>query len=290
MQKKAGIITNNQKGQTMLIVVLAIVIALTVGLSVASRSITNLKTTTEDINSQKALSAAEAGIEKALQKLTATSSPITGTFDVGKTSFSTTVSPVSGTDMILNGGNLVGKDQGLDLWLIDHNQDGTPNYSMSWPKDGSTGTISIYWGQTDDTCSGDSTNTMAALEIIVISGSQSSPTLERYTVDPCSSRADVNLLNKPDDKPIDPGGKVNEKFFSYSRINISIVNGLVARIVPLYASTTIAVVANPGLPSQGSIVNSVGKSGSTERKVSVFQGYPSLPVEYFPNNFFYHNL
>jgi hypothetical protein len=282
MRKTIRSLGINQAGQTMLIVVLAIVIALTVGLSVASRSITNLKTTTEEVNSQKALSAAEAGIEKALQKLTTTSSPITGTFDVGKSTFSTTVNSLSGVSMILSGGNLIEKDQGIDLWLVDHNQDGTPNYASPW-----SGTIAVYWGQSEDECVGNDSNTMAALEIVVISGNQASPSIKRYAVDPCQNRTDVNKFDLAE-----AGTAVSGKTFPYGRTNIQIVNGLVARVVPLYARTPVAVVvtAGQGLPSQGSVINSIGKSGSTERKVTVFQGYPSLPAEYFPNNFFYHNL
>src|SRR3990167_7914471 len=53
-------------GQILLIVVLAAVVSLTVGLSAISRTITNTRVTTEEANSQKALSAAEAGIEELL--------------------------------------------------------------------------------------------------------------------------------------------------------------------------------------------------------------------------------
>ena len=56
-----------QKGQVLLIVVLVMIVALTVGLSLISRSITNLRTSTEEAESQKALAAAEAGIEQALE-------------------------------------------------------------------------------------------------------------------------------------------------------------------------------------------------------------------------------
>lgn len=42
------------------------VIALTIGLSIAARSIINLQTTTEEEISQRAFSAAEAGIERAI--------------------------------------------------------------------------------------------------------------------------------------------------------------------------------------------------------------------------------
>src|SRR5690242_8662448 len=56
-----------EAGQALLIVVLVMVIALTVGLSLASRSITNLRNSTDEANSQAAFSAAEAGVEQAVK-------------------------------------------------------------------------------------------------------------------------------------------------------------------------------------------------------------------------------
>ena len=53
-----------QRGQALLLVILTMVITLTVGLSIASRNITNSRSSSEEESSQKALSAAEAGIEK----------------------------------------------------------------------------------------------------------------------------------------------------------------------------------------------------------------------------------
>jgi hypothetical protein len=55
-----------QKGQILLISLLVLVVALTVGLSVVTRSITTVRTTSEEESSQRAFSAAEAGIEQAL--------------------------------------------------------------------------------------------------------------------------------------------------------------------------------------------------------------------------------
>jgi Tfp pilus assembly protein PilX len=57
----------SEKGQMLLIVVLIMVVALTVGLSIAARSLVNLKIATDDENSQRAFSAAEAGIERLIK-------------------------------------------------------------------------------------------------------------------------------------------------------------------------------------------------------------------------------
>ncbi len=285
MEKYLNIMFNNQKGQTMLIVVLAIVIALTVGLSVASRSIVGIKTATEEANSQKALAAAEAGIERALQKLTETSS-IDGAFELGEgteSTYSTSVASLSGRLLVLNGGNMVKKDEGIDLWFVSHNEDGTPDYLSSW-----SGDISVYWGEQGDECSQSQlTNTMAAVEIVVIEGTKDAPLLRRYVYDPCSTRRDVNNFDLAD-----AGKAILGKTFSHGKTNIEVNQAMLAKVIPLYANAPVAIEVTSGsdLPSQGSVISSIGKSGTTERKVTVFQGYPTLPAEFFPNNFFYHNL
>lgn len=60
--------TAYQPGQVLILVLLVVVVSLTIGLSVASRNITNLRTATQTEQSQRAFSAAEAGIEHVLAK------------------------------------------------------------------------------------------------------------------------------------------------------------------------------------------------------------------------------
>ncbi len=69
-------------GQTLLIIVLIAAVILTVGLAVASYSITDIKISQQEEESARAFSAAEAGIEEAL-KLGAL--PEGGSITVGKT-------------------------------------------------------------------------------------------------------------------------------------------------------------------------------------------------------------
>lgn len=58
-----------RKGQVLILILLVVVVALAVGLSVASRNLTNLRTTTQTEQSQKAFNAAEGAIEKVLADL-----------------------------------------------------------------------------------------------------------------------------------------------------------------------------------------------------------------------------
>lgn len=269
-----------ERGQVLLVVLLVMVIVLTVGLSVASRNITNLRTSREEATSQKALAAAEAGIEQVLK--TNTPIPI-GTFFTGEpnTTYGTTVNAVLGTALLVTGGNVVPKDEGADIWLVAHNADNTPNLSSPW-----SGDLTIYWGSSSDVCnSNPAINTMAALEVAVVSGPVASPVLKRYTYDPCSSG--INRRSNNNFKAALGGGTVSGKTFSFSTPPlgdpqvISVVNGFVVRVVPLYSNTPIGVIASIALPSQGSVIDSTGESQGTTRKINVFKGYPQLPIQFF---------
>lgn len=260
----------DERGQALLIVVLVMVIALTVGLSVVARTVSNLRTTTEDDNSQRAFSAAEAGIEQSLNSNVAMS----GNFSNNST-YTTTVSQLSGSDILMNNGGNILKDSSSDLWLSSY-----PNYASPW-----SGNLTIYWGDSSDVCNASEfTNTMSALEMVLISGSKATPSLTHYVWDPCQARSNVNHFSY-----IGPSsGSVSGKNFAY-KTSIVVASGLIARVVPLYAGTKVAVRACDisgnncsNLPSQGTVITSVGTADTAQRKISGFKSYPSLPTELFP--------
>lgn len=64
-----GKFAGRRSGQVLILVLLLVVVALAVGLSVASRNITNLRTSTQTEQSQRAFSAAEGGVEEVLSRL-----------------------------------------------------------------------------------------------------------------------------------------------------------------------------------------------------------------------------
>lgn len=261
----------NQKGQALLIVVLVMVVALTVGLSIASKTITSLRTSTEEANSQKALAAAEAGIEQSLK----TNQIASGTFTDTQASYQTSVTPVLGTSFLVNGGNPIIADNGADLWLSDYSSEPANLYQNPW-----TGTLTVNWGTSTDACSN------AALEIVIISGSKQSPASNRYALDPCAGRASGNRFTQV---ALTRTTVLGKDFFYQTQINVS--SGLIGRIIPIYFNTSIAIVGNRALPSQGTTITSTGcvpscATGSVQRKVNVFQGYPEIPSEYFPYNLF----
>lgn len=270
----------NENGQVLLIVILIMVVALTVGLSLASRSIINVRNTNEEANSQKAFQAAEAGVEIALQKPIGNADFTIGqkTLDNNAIINQVTVHTLTGSSIILNNGNPVAQDAGIDLWLTNY-----PNYSGApW-----TGKLYIYWGSKNG-CSD------AALEAIVISGSSATDpgaTITRYGIDPCGTNSVDASQNRTGSNKLSPaqvGATILNTKFNFSTA-ISLTNGIIVRIIPLYANTPIAITGytNAGppdtqnFPSQGRIITATGTYATTVRQVSFFQGYPLLPSEFF---------
>jgi len=257
-----------QQGQILLIVVLVMVTALTVGLSVAARSITNTRTSTSSANSEKAFSAAEAGIEQSLTSNSATN----GSFS-NNSSYKTSLVTVAGNAFALNNDSPILQDEPTDLWLSTY-----PSYTNQW-----NGTFTIYWGQSTDACSQNpSNNTMAALEIIILSGTTANPQTTHYDYDPCAARQAVNNFTFVNPGNFSDAGQTYE----YSTPPITVANGLLARIVPLYAPTNIAVQNSGGFPAQGTVIQSTGTSQDTQREVVTYRYYPSLPTELFQYNLF----
>lgn len=258
------IIKDCQRGQILLISLLVLTVALTVGLSVSVRTITTNRMATAADSSQRAFSAAEAGIERALTA--------GNDFSIVKlsnnSSFSTTRSTVSGDEFLANNGGFIFKDDSVDVWLSDY-----PDYISPW-----TGNLSIYWGDSGDVCVDipESANSMAALEIVLISGTKVSPVITHYAFDPCSTgRRGYNNFGS-----VLGGGIVAGRNFPNSA-TISVNSGLLARVIPLYAGTLIGV-RGTGLPPQGTVITSVGSSGGTQRKIVSFRSYPKAPIEMYP--------
>ncbi len=259
-----------------MIVVLVMVVTLTIGLGVASRSITNLHIATEESFSQRAFYAAESGIEEALtlnQTGTVIANQSLGTNNSG-TITQVDVEPVQGTSIIFNNGNYISQDDGVDLWLSKYSTDPTQIFTNQW-----TGTFTLYWGTSVDNCAA-TPSKAAALEVLVMTGTKNEPVFTRYALDPCPSRRNINHFTQFIPNGL---GLVNGTSFPYSfAITISSqLPGLLVRIVPLYAGTPIGVTATATLPSQGKIITSVGSAGSTQRKIYFYQGYDVLPSEFF---------
>lgn len=299
MQKEKGqtrlhLPLQSDGGQVLLIVILVIVIASTIGLSLASRSITSLRTSTEEAESQKALAAAEAGIERAIQG----SIPIAveGNNPSNNSSYFTQFTQVQSSSFLISGGNIIPKDEGADVWIVSHDNNNNPIYSEAQ----SVQFLNLYWGSTSEAC-GTST-APAAIQAIVVSRNKSTGEIKshRYAYDSCASRISGNNFTQADSGSYAVNGISGIIFGNRTAPENDLaknVNDIVfMRVVPIYKDTVVGVSAcnHAGnnctpLPSQGYIISSTGTSGATNRKLTVFKGYPQTYLPYLSYGLFVAN-
>jgi len=253
---------NENSGQVLLIVVLTVVVALTVGLSIVSRTISNLKFSKQSDESQRAFNAAESGIEQALKQ--AGNQNLTSTLQENNSSYVTTAVVQSGRSFLLSGGGVVDQDVGTDVFLANY-----PTYTTPLAQ----ATVTLYWNTENlNSCLKNAT-TRAALEVLILSGTTASPVFSKYIYDPCTRISNTSAVGGQ--------GVISDITFTNSAV-IPITNGLVMKVIPLYNSTKIGISSTVDLPSQGSVITSTGTSGETVRKVIYFSSYAQFPLELFP--------
>lgn len=289
-----------QKGQIVLMLVLVMTVALAIGLSIVQKSLTDVSTATKVEDSQRAFSAAEAGIEKVL------SGGGTQKFALEGTSAQVSEIQDSGTLPLLPEVNKrqlplefppFAKEEIIQVWLADPDSnvrlpdcsaiDATKHSPICYGQS----TLDLYWGnsQTDK----------AALELTLIYYDNVSKTYKndrKWFLDWDSADRLNNF-----DKVNCPGSIVAEGSLdkiSYSchiklgdgSINAgkngALPSGLMmlrARLLYNTTSQPLAVLAvgtcgkNCSLPPQTRKLISVGASGQTQRKVQVFQMNKVIP-------------
>ena len=243
-----------RSGQILILVLLVVVVALAVGLSVASRNITNLRTSTQTEQSQRAFSAAEGGVEDVLSHLLAVA-PAVG----GQTILSVPVGNLTANVLVASSGTYQQVVDEGNVAQIDL-QTGT-------------GSVQIEWAINSDT-SESSNDKIASIEITQVNGSGGSYSSTR------SAYAGV-------------GGRANESGFlsSYNCPSTDFAhcvqitlnpNPLLLRIRPFWNKATIKVSPGPGgtLPAQTyNLTSTANTQLGITRKVQVSRSAkPQLPA------------
>lgn len=275
-------ITKSQSGQILLVVVLTMIVALTVGLSIAARIVTELKISKQNEESQRAFQAAESGIQQTLLKQNSINIPI----DLGNNaSFSTTYTSNTGTAIVMNNGQAVDQSTGGDVWLSDYSSD--PSLIYKNPMGGgSPVTITMYWGSpSQSSCStGSGDATAPAIEVIMLQGTVANPTIQKAVFESNGCTRISNAISGTTNGG--PFTLKDVKFLNSASLTFNgspLSNGLVMKVIPIFNSSVVGFQsASVIFPSQGSVVTSTGTSGDTVRKVIYYQSYPQLPLEIFP--------
>ena len=244
-----------QKGQVLLVILLVMVVGLTIGLSLSTRSVTDIKISTQLEESSRAFAAAEAGIEAALKGEAAPATPI----PIGNAAYIFSTAPTGGTDQPLALGK-IGIADTYTVWLAAHTDTGEIDLTDAYGGN----SIDVCWQKVEGTIE-------PAMEISIIYQQGANYQIWRGAYDP-SSRS--NNFDGTD--TIDCGGG-----FTYGK-TVSLPGGtpIALRLRPFYAEASIGIAPQGGnnLPSQGLTITSTGTAGETTRKVEVIESYPSLPA------------
>jgi hypothetical protein len=276
-------IGRQNSGQIVLMIVLLTMVGLTVGLSLVSRTVTDIRISSQIEQSNRAFSAAEAGVETALQGVSL-GGPATGNITLpgavdsekDRVYAQYQVSNVGGVQNGILELPLTFPYNSRTVWLVPHNTDGSLNISASYPV---SKTLEICWG------SDSSNNPAIELTLVYLEGSDYKIAKAAYDAE---NRG--NQFYSPDSSPNPTycGGKY--RYRQSIKATDPTPGGLAIdgtatllflRITPVYSSTSIAIKPeeNEALPIQGQLINSVGRTETgVVRKLQVIQGYKILPI------------
>ncbi|MDP1710412.1 MAG: hypothetical protein Q8L46_00500 [candidate division WWE3 bacterium] len=235
-----------RSGQVLILILLVMAVSLTLGVSVASRSIATLKQVSFSAQSAQALAFAEAGAEEALQqRCSPTGNCTPGTFSIdlngGGDDVTYTITPLSSTDL-----PKVDRDSTIELTLSGYGG----------------ASVTICWSSTSI-----SSETDAALTVAYVRSSGGNYFLSRYSYDPLAVSHENNFQ-----APLVPTGACAG--YRYRAVILTPATQQILRLRSLYVGPV--TISAPGLPSQGSKIESTGFSGQVRRKVEVRRTLPAL--------------
>ena len=241
-----------KSGQILILILLIVVVALAVGLSVASRNITNLRTSTQAEHSQRALSAAEGGVEDVLSKLNTVAQNIAAS---GTDTFKDTVK-IGNIDA-----NVVVKASSVYESTIEPGEIGQVDLN------GATGTVQIEWGDKNQSA-------VASIEVTLVNkdGGVYSQTRKAWSGGLASSGNEVGFAG--------PTGFAIDYKFSES---LDVGTGpVLLRIKPFWASTRVRVTCGCTLPPQMyEVVSEAQTEIGVTRKIQVIRtALPQLPAAF----------
>ncbi len=249
-----GIRVRKNSGQIAVFILLIMLIGLTIGLAVVSRTIQDLKQTAVTDQSGRAFSAAEAGLEKGLETLRTGSlsqQDLAGISGISQVNYS--VTPTTGTSFASNGPVANGE-------VISVNLDGYTG-----------GTIKIFWGKSGEA------DASLVLSFYTVDSSANYSVVKYAYNPPSCSLADCNSTSSTFNY-FDSADSGDSVYKAGKSLTVPADTKLL-RIRPIYNNTSIKVEAGSGsLPAQGYTVTSTAQTvGGVSRAVQVSSTSGSLP-------------
>lgn len=249
-----------KKGQILLITVMILATVLTVVLSVSFRSVTETQITKLEEENQKALAAAEAAIEAALNSTDGSATIGAGSLSnitgfSGSATLDTTTSNSFTTAKI-------NKDSSYTFYLGDYDLD--------------TYTIGASSQEAIEICfQTDAPN--PAIEITLVRGGS----IKKYVVDP-----DSRINNADTPSSICSNNSYNYSYTVPAGVGDINTNSKFLLVRVLYQETKLYFKRSSNFPLQGKTIASEATSTTgVSKKITLFQTYPQIPAEFFTTTF-----
>ncbi|MBI2414477.1 hypothetical protein HYV31_01350 [candidate division WWE3 bacterium] len=253
--------SKSESGQTIAAVVIIMVIALSIGMTISTRFIRQLRQSVQQDTSSRALSVAEAAMERMLNTDYQTLLDYISFNNCG----SSCTLQITGADGVVADANVVlsiagGSSQAFELGLTTDN---TVEISLAgYP---SNTDLSVCW---NNPITGEYPSIRASL----VYGIDGSYLAKSYAYNSIGSLYDTNGFNT--------ANAANGYANCFTVDSGSNPNFL--RLASIYNDATVFILPNSGtnLPSQGIKIVSTGTAGSSQRKVTVLITSPHLPAPF----------
>ena len=260
-----------KSGQILILVLLIVVVSLAVGLSVASRNLTNLRISTQTQESQRAFSAAEGGVEDVLSRLSTIAADPDVLNPAGKDLPSIAVGDISAS-VNVKGRNVYETTVPLgDVAQVTLVNPGPPQTYYS-------GTLTIEWPTTPH----------VSLEVTLVCENSANNCLSTDTQSGTykQNRYAFQGPNPPSDQSATSPYTWQNCTVSGNTCSVTInlqtagTNPRILRIKPFHSAVNLKVSGSPNLPTQIYEINSVAKTdiGITRRVQVTRTALPALPA------------
>lgn len=288
-----------ESGQAIVLILLSLSVVLTMVLFIVSRSITDVTTSTEQADSVRAFSAAEAGVEKALITGAGTDG---GSVTIGNASY--TVDVKSDASNTFNYPTALLSGETMTLWFMSHKSDGSLTCDSAYPACFASDEVRICWGNPGTSSSSDTTPAIEAsvyydttpAELFTSPPTYSNVKIARAAYDPNAGRTSTNSFTAATTSTCTISG-VNYAF--QTKITFSAMGGagvnnnglMFAKIRMMYNTDKGQPIGFSGptgvlFPPQGITIVSTGtsttstnsQSNPSYRRVNVFRGWQEFPL------------
>lgn len=290
-----------QKGQALLLILLIMSVVLTVTLSVVARSVTDITISKSEDNSIRAFNAAEAGVEKAI---------------VGSVTSGNTYSLGSGATYIpiiseLGGGSNsfiypseLQAGESATFWFVSHDSDGnitcptcnkpSSHVTICWgeentsPSSNTTPAIlmEFFYDPSDPLSWNTNPKNFSAILVLRVASDPNTRTPTNNFSGLSKGSCSIGSKNFAFQKKVffKGGGSADDKDFDITNWS-DLKDGalIMVRAHIFYNSDKaqpVGIITQGNLPPQGKLIQSTGVSGDSQRKLSIFQGYPEPPFAF----------